>query len=61
MIWRQIRLAGAVMVIVAFFTHTLALTSLGLAIMACGVIGSVDRLERDYDRRNEELDDAGQE
>lgn len=42
----HIRLAGSVVVIVAFFTHSLVLNLLGLCIMAIGVTVQVDGLEK---------------
>lgn len=42
----QVRLAGAVVVIVAFFTNTIALTFLGLCIMAVGATWQIDALEK---------------
>lgn len=43
---QHIRLAGAVVVIVAFFMHSLMLNLLGLVVMAIGVTVQVDALER---------------
>lgn len=45
-LWKQIRLAGAVMCIVAAVTNTLVLTFVGLMVILIGMIGQIDRLER---------------
>lgn len=45
-IWQHIRLAGAVVIIIAAFVNNLMLTLLGLMIQFVGVIGSVSSLEQ---------------
>lgn len=44
--WRHIRLAGAVIVIVAFFINSFPLTLLGLTVQYVGTIAGLDRVER---------------
>lgn len=43
---KHIRVAGSVVIIVAFFMHSLILNLVGLAIMAIGGLWQVDSLER---------------
>lgn len=43
---RHIRLAGAVVIIVAAFTNIMLLTMIGLCVMAIGAIVQIDSLEK---------------
>lgn len=61
-IWSHIRLAGAVVIIVAAFIHRIDVTFLGLLIQFVGVIGGLNRVERLVEevlaKLNPEEDDA---
>lgn len=61
-IWSHIRLAGAVVIIVAAFIHRIDLTFLGLLIQFVGIIGGLNRVERLVEellaKLNPEEDDA---
>lgn len=51
--WKHVRLAGGVVVLVAFFVHNFPLTLLGLGLQYMGVIGAIDLLERKFDALTE--------
>lgn len=59
-IWKHIRLGGAVISIIGSFINRADMALVGLMIIAVGVVGGVDRLERlvnDLKRTAEERDD----
>lgn len=55
-IWSHIRLAGAVVIIIAAFVHRIDLTFLGLLIQFLGVVGGLSRVERIVESLHEKLD-----
>lgn len=55
-IWSHIRLAGAVVIIVAAFLGRIDLTFLGLLIQFLGVVGGLSRVERLVEELLEKLE-----
>lgn len=55
--WRHMRLAGSVCIIVAAFMHNLALTFFGLCIQYLGVVGAISSLEDKFEQLTKKEDD----
>lgn len=56
-IWKHVRLAGGVMVIIGAFSDTQVLIMLGLVVQYVGALCAIDRLERIIDDRTKPEDE----
>ncbi len=57
-IWKQFRLIGSVLCIVAAFIHRWELSFIGILVIGVGTVGGLDRLERLLEEKDKPNDEA---